>query len=88
MARGRLAGPELTNPEDIAMATILIEWVKHPTVKEHKVGKRSRMGEGEATQQIAKGRAKLVVEDEAETESQAQTDGEIEEEEAADEEGF
>ncbi len=46
------------------METHLIEWLNHPTVKEHKVGKRSRMGEVEATNQITKGRAKLVVEEE------------------------
>ena len=46
------------------METHLIEWLDHPTVKEHKVGKRSKMGEAQATNQIAKGRAKLVVEEE------------------------
>ena len=51
------------------MATHLIEWLNHPTVKEHKVGKRSKMGEAEATNQIAKGRAKLVVEEEQATTS-------------------
>lgn len=46
------------------MVDHLIEWIDHPTVAKDKVGKRSRMGETQATKQIASGRARLVEEEE------------------------
>lgn len=65
MARGRLPAPSsLLNPEDEAMADNLIEWLDHPTVAKDKVGKRSRMGDSQATKQISSGRARAVDESE------------------------
>ncbi len=45
------------------MVDHLIEWLDHPTVAKDKVGKRSRMGETQATKQISSGRARLVEEE-------------------------